>query len=90
MALSEDEKALIEAAAEGAIKALANKIPAVYTDLLQPGTRVLGKGIEDIVKLALLPVSATVWVGVLLNYFPFLCMCGFSDGVLPGVSLLSR
>jgi hypothetical protein len=61
MRLSNEEEELIKAAAEGATKGLSEKIPPLYTDLLQPAVQKIGKGLEDLVTLALAPVSSAVW-----------------------------
>jgi hypothetical protein len=61
MGLSSEEEELIKAAAEGATKGLAEKIPPLYTDLLQPAVQEIGKGLAGLVTLALAPVSSAVW-----------------------------
>jgi hypothetical protein len=61
MGLSDDEQELVKAAAEGATKGIAEKIPPLYTDLLQPAVKELGKGLAGLVSLALAPVSSAVW-----------------------------
>lgn len=48
-------------AAEGFAKGIAEKIPPVYNDLLQPGAQALGKGIGGAIRIALLPISGTIW-----------------------------
>ncbi len=52
---------LIKAAAEGAAKGIAANTPPIYTDLLKPGTILLGKGLADVIKLTLAPLTATAW-----------------------------
>jgi hypothetical protein len=52
---------MIKSAAEGAASGFAEKIPKVYDDLIKPGAVELGKGIAGAIKLALSPITVTVW-----------------------------
>ena len=59
--MSDDSEAIIKAAAEGAAEGFGKSIPPIYTDLAKPALQELGKGFAGIIKLALTPVSMTVW-----------------------------
>lgn len=59
--MNEDEKEIISAFASGAVEGISKKIPPVYDDLLKPSTQLLGKGLAGLIKLALTPISLSVW-----------------------------
>lgn len=51
----------MKGAAEGFAKGISEKVPPLYNDLIQPGARVLGHGIGNAIRIALTPISATIW-----------------------------
>lgn len=59
--MTDDEKELMSALASGAAEGLSKKVPPIYDDLLKPSTQLLGKGLAGLIKVALTPISATVW-----------------------------
>jgi hypothetical protein len=59
--MDEDQKEIIKAIAEGAAEGVSKKIPPLYVDLLQPSVREIGKGLSSVIKLALSPVTISIW-----------------------------
>jgi len=59
--MNDDGENYIKAAVEGAAEGLGKQLPPIYSDLLQPGLQEVGKGLANIIKLALTPISASIW-----------------------------
>ena len=63
--MNEEANKVITSAAKGAAerfaKGISDKVPPIYSDLIQPGAREVGRGLADIVKILRIPLEIAVW-----------------------------